>query len=269
MSKIIGIIAAVVLVIAAFVAFKNQQAYKNEIRKFQAAQADKVRTVNELESEQKRFKAAESAKDSNALKLVETGKVRDTAIRDYDDLKKEIASLKQTFDDKEGDITNANNILKDLPAPDALIPKLKRLRNQLVEAEEGIANEKNKITELNQQNQDCEQKIQSLSQVIGDYSTGRSLASLRTTIRSVYKNWGFVILAGGDNEGVVPGSYLEVIRDDEVVAKLKVTAVEAGRAAADIIENSVSPNTVLRSGDVVIPEQVDNEAVEKLSWYVR
>lgn len=266
MSKIIGIIAAVVLVIAAFVAFKNQQAYKKEVGKLQAAQAEKVRTVNELESEQKRFKAAESAKESNALKLVETGKIRDTAIRDYDDLKKEIAALKDAFDDKEGEIANANDILKDLPAPDALIPKLKRLRNQLVEAEEGIANEEANVEKLKQQNQDCEQKIQSLSQVIGDYSTGRSLTSLKTTIRSVYKSWGFVILSGGDNEGVVPGSYLEVVRADEVVAKLKVTAVEAGRAAADIIEKSVVPNTVLRAGDVVVPEQVENKAADELSW---
>ena len=39
MSKIIGIIAAAVLVIAAFVAFKNQQAYGKEIDNFRSAQA--------------------------------------------------------------------------------------------------------------------------------------------------------------------------------------------------------------------------------------
>ncbi len=41
MSKIIGIIAAAVLVIAAFVAFKNQQAYGKEIDNFRSAQAEK------------------------------------------------------------------------------------------------------------------------------------------------------------------------------------------------------------------------------------
>ena len=42
-----------------------------------------------------------------------------------------------------------------------------------------------------------------------------------------------MILAGGDNEGVVPGSILDVVRAGEVIAKLRVTAVEAGRSAAD------------------------------------
>ncbi len=44
-----------------------------------------------------------------------------------------------------------------------------------------------------------------------------------------------MILAGGDNEGVVPGSILDVVRAGEVIAKLRVTAVEAGRSAADIV----------------------------------
>ena len=269
MSKIIGIIAAVVLVIAAFVAFKNQKAYKDEINNLSIANATKVKTVAELEAQQKRFKEAESAKDSNALKLVETGKVRDTAIRDYDDLKKEIVSLKEAFAKKEEEIATAKNILKDLPAPDVLIPKLKRLRNQLMEAEEGIANEQNRVAELEQQNQDCEQKIQSLNELIDDYNTGRSLTGLKTSIRSIYSSWGFVILAGGDDEGVVPGSYLEVVRADEVIAKLKVTAVEAGRAAADIIEESVTPGEVLRPGDVVVPEQLDQQPDDKVSLFVR
>lgn len=262
MSKIIGIIAAVVLVIAAFVAFKNQKAYENETGNLRTAQAEKVRTVAELEAQRKRFKEAESSRDAKALKLVETGKILATAIRDYDDLKKEIASLKEAFADKEGEIATANDILKDLPAPDALIPKLKRLRSQLVEAQEGVALEESKIAALNQQNQDYEQKIKSLNQIVGDYSSGRSLTSLKTTVRSIYRSWGFVILAGGDNEGVVPGSYLEVVRAEEVIAKLKVTAVEAGRAAADIVENSVAPGVALRAGDVVVPEQVVEQPAE-------
>jgi hypothetical protein len=47
-----------------------------------------------------------------------------------------------------------------------------------------------------------------------------------------------------------------------VIAKLKVTAVEAGRAAADIVENSVAPGVALRAGDVVVPEQVVEQPAE-------
>ena len=43
-----------------------------------------------------------------------------------------------------------------------------------MEAEEGIANEEDRVAKLTQRDQDAKQKIQSLSQVIDGYSTGRS-----------------------------------------------------------------------------------------------
>jgi len=262
MSKIIGIIAAAVLVIAAFVAFKNQQAYGKEIDNFRSAQAEKKDTIQRLEDQQKRFKEAEEGKAALTLNLVERGKKLATAIRDYDDLKKEVSSLKESHSIKEEQIATAEDILKGLPEPDDLIPKLKRLRNQLMEAEEGTANEVDRVKKLTQQDQDAKQKIQSLSQVIDGYSMGRSLMSLKTSISAIYSGWGFVILAGGDNEGVVPGSMLNVVRAGEVIAKLRVTAVEAGRSAADIVVDSMSADTMLRAGDEVVAEEKLEQVIQ-------
>ena len=269
MSKIIGIIAAAVLVIAAFVAFKNQQAYGKEIDNFRSAQAEKKDTIQRLEDQQKRFKEAEEGKAALTLNLVERGKKLATAIRDYDDLKKEVSSLKESHSIKEEQIATAGDILKGLPEPDDLIPKLKRLRNQLMEAEEGTANEVDRVKKLTQQDQDAKQKIQSLSQVIDGYSMGRSLMSLKTSISAIYSGWGFVILAGGDNEGVVPGSMLNVVRAGEVIAKLRVTAVEAGRSAADIVVDSMSTDTKLRAGDEVVAEEKQEQSSNELSLLTR
>ena len=269
MSKIIGIIAAAVLVIAAFVAFKNQQAYGKEIDNFRSAQVEKKDTIQRLEDQQKRFKEAEESKADFTLKLVETGKKLAAAIRDYDDLKKEVTSLEESHSIKEEQIATAEDILKGLPEPDDLIPKLKRLRNQLMEAEEGTANEEDRVAKLTQRDQDAKQKIQSLSQVIDGYSTGRSLMSLKTSISAIYSGWGFVILAGGDNEGVVPGSMLNVVRAGEVIAKLRVTAVEAGRSAADIVIDSMSHDTMLRAGDEVVAEEKLEQPSNDLSLLAR
>ena len=116
MSKIIGIIAAAVLVIAAFVAFKNQQAYGKEIDNFRSAQAEKKDTIQRLEDQQKRFKEAEEGKAALTLNLVETGKKLATAIRDYDDLKKEVSSLKESLSIKEEQIAQQKSFLKDCRA---------------------------------------------------------------------------------------------------------------------------------------------------------
>ena len=79
---------------------------------------------------------------------------------------------------------------------------------------------------------------------------------MKTSITAIYKSLGFVTLGGGDKQGVVNGSTLDVIRNGEVVGKLKVTAVEAGRSAASIVLDSVTADTSLRTGDTVVAERV-------------
>jgi len=79
---------------------------------------------------------------------------------------------------------------------------------------------------------------------------------LKTRIRSIYPNWGFVTLAAGNNAGVVANSSLDVVRDGETVAKLLVTAVESSSASASIVPDSLAPDVTLSVGDQVIPGQV-------------
>ena len=82
-------------------------------------------------------------------------------------------------------------------------------------------------------------------------ATVKSQPSIHTTIDAVHSSWGFVTLNGGNIQGLVPGSTLEVIRSGETVAKLTVSTVEKNRAVADIVRGSMKPNARLRSGDNV------------------
>jgi hypothetical protein len=52
---------------------------------------------------------------------------------------------------------------------------------------------------------------------------------------------------------VISGSTLEVQRDGATIAKLRVRSVEAGRAAAEIIPDSVAQDVTLMVGDKVVP----------------
>lgn len=266
MPKIFGIIAAVVLAVAAFVAMKNQQAYKKEIENLHIEQAEKVSTTQELEDQQKRLKDAEEAMADYASKLVETGKKLNTAIKLHDDIEKEIKALQEAHAAKEEQVARAQETLAGLPDADELIPKLKRLKNQLVESQDGIATEEVRLAGLAQKEQDGREKINALEQMIAGQTSGISMASLKTTITAIYGGWGFVILAGGDNEGVVPGSTLDVLRDGEVIAKLRVTAVEAGRSAADIIIDSMVPGISLKQGDIVVAESKAEQPSNALGY---
>ena len=259
MSKIFGIIAAVILAFAAFVAMKNQQAYKAEIERLHVEQAEEKSTIKELAEQQKRLKDAEEARDGYIANNEEVRKKLEVAIKDFNDSKKLVEELKQEHKRKEAKIAEANDALKDLPNPDDLIPKVKRMRAGLAEAENGIATEETNLANLARQEEDGKARIAALKQIVSDYTNGNSLASMKTSIQSIYRSWGFVILSGGNREGVVPSSKLDVMRGDEVVAKLRVTAVEAGRSAADIIPDSLAEGGFLMVGDVVIPEQEVNE----------
>jgi len=255
MSKIFGIIAAVILAVSAFVAWKNQGAYQKEIDRLHTEQAEEKSTTQELEGQQKRLKDAEEAKDSDLAKNEEVKKDLGLANDSYGDAKKEVEALQETHKEKAAQIAEANDILKDLPNPGDLVPKVKRMQSQVVEAENGIATEEARLANLARQEMDRKARMQSLRQVVDDYTTGNSLTSLKTRINSIYRNWGFVILAGGDRQGVVSGSRLDVMRGGEVIGKLKVTAVETGRAAADIILDSAAEGITLQAGDTVVAER--------------
>ena len=136
-----------------------------------------------------------------------------------------------------------------------LIPKVKRMQAQLTAATSEIASKGATLANLVQRDKNSKARIAATRKLIDLQSTGKSFPSLRTRISSIYRNWGFVILSAGDKQGVVTGSTLDVLRGDEVVGKLKVTAVEAGRASADIILDSVAEGTTLQAGDTVVAER--------------
>jgi DNA polymerase III epsilon subunit-like protein len=60
--------------------------------------------------------------------------------------------------------------------------------------------------------------------------------------------------SGGDRTAeILEVGIVDVVRDGEVVAKLRVSSVEAGRAAAEIVPDSLAQDTVLMVGDRVVP----------------
>lgn len=255
MSKVFGTIAAVLLAAAAFVAFKNKESYEKEIATNKTAILLKKSTTKDLLEEQKRLADAQTVRDEKleTAKGVQEKLEKATAL--FESAKKKVDALKSEHGTNETEIAKAKDILKGLPDPDVLIPKVKRMQAQLTAATSEIASKGATLANLVQRDKNSKARIAATRKLIDLQSTGKSFPSLRTRISSIYRNWGFVILSAGDKQGVVTGSTLDVLRGDEVVGKLKVTAVEAGRASADIILDSVAEGTTLQAGDTVVAER--------------
>ncbi len=229
MSKVFGTIAAVVLAAAAFVAWKNNKALVD----------------------------AEEAQKDNLARAEEAQKKLEEANEERVRLKRSIIDLKKDHKSKKREVADTKEALKELPDPDILIPKIRVMKDELAKTLNAISTEETKLANIARKDQDLVRRVTATRQVIEGFKTGKSLPNLKTRISSIYRNWGFVILAAGDRQGVIAGSTLDVVRGGEVVGKLKVSAVEAGRSSADIIPGSVAEGTTLRTGDTVVPGKED------------
>ncbi len=259
MSKIFGTLTAILLAVSALLAYKNKEAKVVEDTAYETSQNAETATKKELKKQVMRHAAAETTRDQKLASAEEAEKKFEEVTALYEKAKEDVVSLKAEHAAKEEDITAANDVLKGLPDPKELVPKIKRMRAELVEATDAIAAEEASLVHLSELDKNGRSRIKGARDAISMYSKGESFPTLKTRISSIYHNWGFVILSAGDRQGVVTDSMLDVVRGGAVIAKLKVTAVEAGRASASIVLDSVAEGVTLRSGDSVVAQKAESK----------
>jgi len=222
MPILFGTLAALVMAIAAWTTYKNQDEYK-----YQIGLREKQENILDKNNRDKSNREEELQQEEEATKQLVADNVALTA-----DLEKQ-ASAKSALD---SEIAEKQQLIDSIQAEDDI---------EKEEANLAGLKQVRKVTQA-----DIDVKVVEAESI----AQGKSQARLSTSIKTVYANWGFVTLNGGDTQGVVPSSTLDVVRGGEVVAKLKVTTVEPNRAAADIVKGSLKADDFLRSGDKVVAE---------------
>jgi len=253
MANVFGILTAIVLALAAFIATKNKTAYESEI-------SETANQKSILQKSQARLKTDEgiltalpierAAVDAEVVKLQETEaseQANNTKLKADSETKTAlVASNKGKLDDIREKTQKTGNI-------NELASKLNTLNSEIEGLSQSVTSTEAKLANLTSQNTQTESEIKAATERFGYYSRGESLPSLKTRIRSIYPNWGFVTLASGNAAGVVTNSTLDVIRDGQTIAKLMVTAVESSTASASVVPDSIAPDVTLMVGDKVVP----------------
>jgi FtsZ-binding cell division protein ZapB len=255
MTNLFGILTAVVLALSALIAFKNKSAYDANLAKAGElegqllASQKRLKTANEtLEALPIEIKSAEdevvalTASEPAAAKANEALKAETEALAAKIAVNKEQLDAIKAKTEQIGDLKGFSSKMRAANA------EIEELTQMISEAEAKLAN-------LTSQNSVSAAQVNNEKRKVEDLSTGRSFPTLKTRIRSIYPNWGFVTLASGNNAGVVTNSTLDVVRGGETVAKLLVTAVESSTSSASIIPDSLSSDATLMVGDMVIPGQ--------------
>ena len=74
-------------------------------------------------------------------------------------------------------------------------------------------------------------------------------STFRGSVSEVNPQYGYVVIAAGDSQEVVPGAKLDVLRGGEVIGQLKVSSIEPNRSIADVVPNSFVEGSSVQAGD--------------------
>ncbi len=253
MANVFGILTAIALALSAFVAFKNHAAYEKDLaetalRKTElAASEDRLAKDNKiLEELPIEIDGVDAEVDKLTSDESAQKKVNADLTAQIEEKTKKIASDKEQLD-------SIREKTKNLGDVDQLAAKMREMNAEIEELKQSITGNEAKLANLIAQTAATDAQIADTKSKFEDFAGGRSLPSLNTRIRSIYPNWGFVTLASGNNAGVVTNSTLNVVRNDQVIAKLLVTAVESTTASASIVPDSLASDATLMVGDRVVP----------------
>ncbi len=267
MANIFAILTAVILAIAGFLAFQNMgnsdrpgRGYKGWIKKRENEQAALDRKERELKNTRETLATTES----NLEQVEGENAELDAAVRKQLEKNEEITARKDQkkaeSQAKAAEVRSKEEDLAPFGNVEQVVAEIEQMRTELAELETEVDEKEAKQAELQSRIAATTRSADAVRGQIDLRVNNRSNPDLSTTVRNVYPSLGFVTLAAGDNEGVVKGSPLEVVRDGEVMAKLIVTTVEATTAAADVVPGSVAEGRRVIAGDRVrAPKQEETE----------
>ncbi|MGC4014475.1 MAG: hypothetical protein QM755_08180 [Luteolibacter sp.] len=255
MAKTFGILTAIVLLVSAFVGFKNKEKYDAEIR-------DRQEAEKKLDASQHRLKVAQDNLKETTAKRKDTEAHVASLNSEKTNLAEANAKLKSEIDEKtaksdanKAKLTELKEKLENVGDLATLGPKLKATNAEIIELGRNIDNTTASLANLTAESGRLDKVIENFRSVSALYPAKKSNPALKTRISAIYPNWGFVTLSAGNAGGVITNSTLDVVRDGETIAKLQVTAAEGGTSSASIVPESVKADTVLMVGDSVVAEK--------------
>jgi len=148
-------------------------------------------------------------------------------------------------------LDKAKSMVGSIAQIEALQREMEQLRAQIEETEIEVTQLEGAVAAAQVERDRLEKVAAEMVAIRADQESGIILGPFESTIREAYNQWGFVVVNGGYDAGVVNRAQLNVYRRGQPVCKLLVTSVDAGKSAADIIPGSLAPGQTVRVGDYV------------------
>jgi len=252
MWKVLLVIASVVLGGALYLSYDNMGIFKQKLADIEVEKttlADRTAGLEKTNGEVAALEQSIQTLTTEAATL-QTAKIDlDAKVVEAEaNQKAQVANLETA----KSDLDKAKALGGDIAAVEAIQKEMIQIRTQIEEAEIETAQLEGAVAAAQVERDRLEKVAAELAALRVDQEAGVIRGEFQSQIKNAYNQWGFVVVAGGNDQGVVNRAQMDVYRRGQPICRLLVTSVEASQSIADIVPGSLAPGQRVQVGDTVV-----------------
>lgn len=252
MWKIFQVIAAFVLAGSAYFAYDNLNVFKERLAE---VESNKQRLEGLTQNLQKTNEEITALELSIQMLETETETIQnqktelDLKVTEAEAMKRAQESALQMA---QTDLDKAKGLITNIAEIEAIQREMVQIRTQIEESEIELTQLEGAVASAQVERDRLEKVAAELSALRTDQEAGVIRGEFQSQIRNAYNQWGFVVVTGGNDQGVVNRAQLDVYRRGQPICRLLVTSVEASQSVAEIVPGSLAPGQRVQIGDTVV-----------------
>ncbi len=252
MWKVLLVIASVVLGGALYLSYSNMGAVKQKAAEVEEQKATlKTRTDSLAKTTEE-----VSQLEQSIQKLQDEAATHQTTKIDLDAKLVEGEANQKTLEANlvtaKADLEKAKTLMGDVVLIEGIQKEMLQIRTQIEESEIELTQLEGAVAAAQVERERLAKVAAELEALRVDQQAGVIRGDFQSTIKKAYNQWGFVVVDGGNDQGVVNRAQLDVYRRGQPICRLLVTSVEPNESAADIIAGSLAPGQTVQVGDTVV-----------------
>jgi peptidoglycan hydrolase CwlO-like protein len=213
--------------------------------------SERARTASE-----KKLKARENMLADEQSKMTAAEAKVTSAEANLTKAQNEKAALEAKVQANEGQLAELQKQVGNAPvgaapgAPEAVAPN--EMKSLLDDARQQLEAAEQEKTILADKIKAAEDRVTQLEEEKKRRGSGINAPGVHGTVVATNQAYNFVVLNLGERQGVVPNSEMLVMRQGELVGKIRISSVEPATSIGDIITNSLARGVQVQPGDTAI-----------------
>jgi len=177
--------------------------------------------------------------------------------------KQKLEELNNQIVEQEAKIKKTQNLIKQIEdAFGALNVTIDEVPGYIKKLQDDLKDRKNELDILITNIDNATEKLNGNKKNIADFKQRQNERAVRLSgnlkkspVAAVDLDWGFAVVKTSENLGLKIDDELIIIRGNEMLGRIKVSAVEKGRIIGDIDYDSLKAGKSIRAGDLAIIEK--------------